>query len=204
MNKILEVNNLKNKIIDIDNFYLYDNEIVGIIGKSGIGKSTFAKCLLNIVDFNGEIKYFGIDIKSYSRIDLAKIVTIIFQDSSSSLNFDLKISEILNEPLEIHNKKDNIESILESVGIDKIYLDKYPHQLSQGQRQRVAIARALLLNPRIIICDEITSSLDAIVQTRIINLLIELKQKYKFSLIFISHNQNLINQICDRVYEFGK
>src|SRR5574344_1066482 len=186
-----------------------DNEIFAIAGESGCGKSTLAKAIMDLISVkSGEIFFNDKDILKMTKSELKKFrpnIQMIFQNPYSSLNPKMKIAEILAEPLVINtslNKSEinkRMKETIFKVGLDKSILNLYPHEFSGGQRQRIAIARALILNPKIIIADEPVSALDVSIQAQIINLFKELKEKYNLTIIFISHDLNVIKYLADRV-----
>lgn len=192
--------------VDLD---IYRNEIISIVGESGCGKSTLARTLLGLECRSaGEILFYGKNLDSFTKNDIKtfrKKVQIVFQNPFSSLNPRMSIYDILKEPLVVHGIKnkneinEKIENVLNLVGLDKSFANRFPHEFSGGQRQRVAIARALILEPEIIIADEPVSALDVSIQAQIINLLIELKQKLNLTIIFISHDLSIVKYISDRV-----
>jgi len=179
-------------------------ETLGIVGESGSGKSTLAKAIVGLnKEIEGEIKINNVGNKS-SEGSVSK-PQMVFQDPFGSLNPTKKIGWILEEPLKLQtnlSKKERIERVNEmihQVGLTSDYLERYPFQLSGGQRQRAAIAAALIVNPKMVILDEPVSSLDVTIQAQILRLLKELQKKYNLTYIFISHDLNVIFQICDRV-----
>ncbi|MET3698779.1 peptide/nickel transport system ATP-binding protein/oligopeptide transport system ATP-binding protein [Bacillus oleivorans] len=190
-------------------FSLYPGETFGLVGESGCGKSTTGQVILQLIkQTSGTIKYKGEDISSFSSSKLKewrKAVQIVFQDPYSSLNPKKTIGWILNEPLVIHkignkaSREKKILQILEDVGLDASFLNRYPHELSGGQRQRVAIASAIILNPEFIVIDEGVSALDVSVQAQILNLLKKLQKQYKLTYLFISHDLNVVRYFCDRI-----
>ncbi len=202
--KILGKNIYKNILFDI-NFNLKQGEILGVVGESGSGKSTLCLSLINLIDFDGDIIFCNLnykDIKDFRAF--RRNIQIIFQDPYSSLNPRHMVIDIIAEGVKIHNKADcNFLSLakefLELVGLDHSFLHRYPHQLSGGQRQRVAIARALILKPKILILDEPTSALDKITQKQILELLLDLQNKFNLSYIFITHDLDIVKCICDRL-----
>ena len=229
MDKILEIKNLtvdyvslndnsKKTLRAVDNVSLFINkgEIYALAGESGCGKSTIAKAITRIVTpVSGEILFEEKNILQYSKEEkknYPKDVQMIFQNPYSSLNPKMKIKDILVEPLDINtnyskNRKNAlVKSVLYDVGLSEDSLDRYPHEFSGGQRQRIAIARALILNPKLIIADEPVSALDASIQAQIINLLKELKKERNLTILFISHDLNVIRYLADRVgvMYFGK
>ena len=184
-------------------------EILAIAGESGCGKSTLAKAIIGLEPAkSGEIIYNGKNILNMGKSgwkDYRKKVQMIFQNPYASLNPKMRIMDILKEPLIINSELSDIEienrvvDVACKVGIDRECLDLFPHEFSGGQRQRIAIARALVLNPEIIVADEPVSALDVSIQAQIINLLLELKEKYNLTIIFISHDLGVIRHIADRV-----
>lgn len=184
----------KKKVLENISLEVYKGEIYGIVGESGSGKSTLAKVIAGIhKDINGSI------ILKETR------PMMVFQDSYGSLNPAKKISWILEEPLKIcggYSKRDRlhiVSDMLEQVGLEEEYKNRYLNELSGGQRQRVGIAASLMLQSEFIILDEPVSALDVTVQAQILNLLMHLREKYNLTLLFISHDLNVIRQICDRV-----
>jgi peptide/nickel transport system ATP-binding protein len=212
---ILEVKNLekyysKKLILNNISLELREGETLGLVGPSGSGKSTLGKCIVNLEPVSGgEIKYRGRRIEKMNSIEkkgLAKEIQYIFQDPFSSLSPKMTIEEILYEPMEAHglhkNKSERhkkITELLSSVGIENDSRRKYPHQFSGGQRQRIGIARALALGPKVLICDESVAALDLSVQAKVLNLLNDLKEKYGFSYIFISHDERVVNYMSNRI-----
>lgn len=193
----LAVNNVSLKI--------HKGEIYALAGESGCGKSTLAKGITKLVKpKSGDILFNNESIVKIKKLN-PKSIQMVFQNPYSSLNPKMKIREILKEPLDINtnfsrNKKNEIvEEILNDVGLQASVLNLYPHEFSGGQRQRIAIARALILNPELLIADEPVSALDASIQAQIINLLKELKQKRDLTILFISHDMNVIKYLADRV-----
>ena len=195
-------------IVDVS-FKIFKGNRVGIVGESGSGKSTLAKAIINIQKpSNGEI-YFNknnlMNLNKDQTIKMRQDVQMIFQDPYSSLNPKSTIRKLLIEPLKFHkitnktNYEKKIVELMFKVGLDNKCLDKYPHQLSGGQCQRVNIARALSVNPKILIADEPTSSLDVTIQAQIIELIINLCKKMELTLIFISHDLRVVKKICNKI-----
>ena len=203
----------KTPVLQGVSFSLKQGSIAGIVGESGCGKSTLARivCILEKPD-RGEIIFEGTNLLNLRPGDLKKArigFQIIFQDSFSSMNPRMKIEDIIGEPLKNYNeqvqgilgrdKRTVIIDALQKVGLGKEMLKRYPHQLSGGQCQRVNIARAVVIRPKLLICDEPTSSLDVSAQAQILNLLVDLRKELGLSIIFISHNLAVIRYVCDRV-----
>lgn len=190
----------KKYILKDINLELKMGQNLGIVGESGCGKSTLAAALANLTQFEGELEFFGNKNWQKDQKFLRKNVQIIFQDPFSSLNPRMKIEEIIAEGLIIHKggyEVAQIDEILSKLALDKNLKSQYPHQLSGGQRQRVAIARALILNPRILILDEPTSALDVKTQNEVLQLLQEIQKKEKISYILISHDMDVVKELCD-------
>ena len=191
-------------------FDVYSNEIVGIIGESGSGKSTIGKTIVGLNSpTSGEIFFKNEKIinKDYNNLHKFRSdIQIIFQNYSSALDPQMTIAQILSEPFEIHHntlrkhdRKQEIKKILDLMCIPQSYLQKHQHELSGGQKQRVSIARSLLVKPTILICDEIVSALDVIVQHDIVEVIKSVQQKTKLSIIFITHDIALANDLCSRI-----
>ena len=214
---ILKVENLsvsynEGLILSNVSFNIFRGETLGLIGESGSGKSTIAKSILNLNNYkSGEIFYKNIDIKKYNNTDFRKNVQLVFQDPYSSLNPEIRIGNSIMEPMIAHKiyKNDEersckVNQLLEDVGLQKNDFKKYPREFSGGQRQRIVIARALSLNPDILICDESVSALDVSVQAQVLNLLNNLKEKFSFTFLFISHDLSIIKYMSDRVIILNK
>ena len=182
-------------------------EILGIVGESGSGKSTLARAMTGLNRFEGEIRFAGRRIAGLHDMDRAyrRDVQIIFQHPDSSLNPRQRIREILSRPLELYGepgaRKDAaaIGELLEQVRLPAAFADRYPHQLSGGEKQRVAIARAFASKPKLVICDEITSALDVSVQASVVELLVDLQKRFGTAYLFITHDLNLVRQIAHRI-----
>ncbi len=225
MEKILEVKNLKTyftlksdkigsrpevvKAVNDLSFEVRKGEILGIVGESGCGKSTLGKTILRLNHkTGGEILYKGkeiFDLDKKELKDLRKKMQMVFQDPFSSLNPRKKVGALLAQPIKIHGSdspeeiEKKIDSIMKEVGINPVYKGRFPHQFSGGQRQRIGIARALMLNPEFIICDEAVSALDVSIQAQVLNLLLDLHDKYKFTYIFIAHDLAVVEFISTRI-----
>ncbi len=188
---------------------LREGEVLGLVGESGCGKSTLGRAILRLMSVDGgQIIYRGQDITNYSASQMRPLrreIQVIFQDPFSSLNPRMTVGATLMEPLTIHNivpknsRYDRAVELLTMVGLDESAMVKYPHEFSGGQRQRIGIARALSVEPKLIIADEAVSALDISIQAQIINLLMDLKDKLKLTMIFIAHDLKVVEHISDRV-----
>ena len=181
-------------------------EVHALVGESGSGKSTLAKMLLGLtLPTSGDILIDGVPIALTDRKAVARRIQPVFQDPYSSLNPRKSIADLVALPLVAHaiappaERRVMVAEMLDAVGLPRRVMDSYPNQLSGGQRQRVAIARALIMRPDVLICDEPTSALDVSVQAQILNLLLELKQEFKLTYFFISHNLAVVEHLADRV-----
>lgn len=186
-------------------FQLQKGTCLGLVGESGCGKSTLAKMLVGLLPkTSGEIFYKEKSIEDFFYNP--HVLQMIFQDPFSSLNPRLCVGKSIGEPLKINSaglsRKDvqaAVEAVLQEVGLEKEYYHRYPHEFSGGQRQRIAIARAIITHPEILVCDEAVSALDASHQAQVLNLLLDLKEKYNLSYLFISHNLQVISFMCDEI-----
>jgi len=191
-------------------FKIYPGETLGLVGESGCGKSTLARTLLRLIEpMSGEVLFEGKNVshlKGNNLRQLRREMQIIFQNPFSSLDPRFKIGEAVMEPLLIHDRaaspkarRDRAAYLLERVGLNPDWMNRYPHEFSGGQRQRVSIARALALNPKFIICDESVSALDVSVQAQVLNLLKELQAEFGLTYIFISHDLSVVKFMSDRI-----
>ena len=197
------------KAVENVNFKIPEGEILGLVGESGSGKTTLGRSIIRLIEPSaGEILYNNKNIIDYSEKEMRKLrkdFQIIFQDPFASLDPRKKIFDIISQGLKIHNNLskqeiyEKILTIIKDVGLQEEHLNRYPHEFSGGQRQRIGIARSLVLDPKFIIADEPVSALDVTIQAQILNLILELKEKYSLTILFISHDLSVINQIADRV-----
>jgi oligopeptide/dipeptide ABC transporter ATP-binding protein len=197
------------KAVDGVSFDVRRGETLGVVGESGCGKSTLGKALLRLFEPTaGSALLDGRDIFGLDRAQLKaerRKMQMIFQDPFSSLNPRRSAASIIEQPLVIHSigtpkeRRQRVDSLMEEVGLDVRYRNRYPHQFSGGQRQRVGIARALALNPELVICDEAVSALDVSIQAQIINLLLDLQKSHGLTYIFIAHDLSVVEFIADRI-----
>jgi len=197
------------RAVDGVSFEIHPNETFGLVGESGCGKSTLGRVLLRLIEpTEGEVYFADKNLcllKSEELRKMRKQMQIIFQDPYSSLNPRMTIGNIIGEAFTIHKlaqgreKKDRVLALLEEVGVHSEAYNRYPHEFSGGQRQRIGIARALACQPKFIVCDEPVSALDVSIQAQILNLFLELQEKYKISYLFITHDLRVVKQIADRV-----
>ncbi len=197
------------KALDGVNFQIIRKETFGLVGESGCGKSTLARTLLRLLEpTEGKALFRGRNIYQMNSKELKELrrqAQIVFQDPFTSLDPRMTIESALSEPLSTHGvakKAERIEiirEVIENVGLMKEHLRRYPHEFSGGQRQRIAIARVLVLKPEFLVLDEPTSALDVSVQSQILNLLMELRDRFELTCLFISHDLGVIRYLCDRV-----
>lgn len=203
------------KAVDDISFDVYPGETLGLVGESGCGKTTLGRSILRLIEPTaGEVFFEGQNIIDYDAKKLKalrKDMQIIFQDPYSSLNPRMTIGNAIIEPMQVHKlydndkqRKEKVIELLEKVNMLPEHYNRYPHEFSGGQRQRICIARALGLNPRFIICDESVSALDVSVQAQVLNLLIQLREEFKFTYIFISHDLSVVKFMSDRMVVMNK
>ncbi|MEN8210186.1 MAG: oligopeptide/dipeptide ABC transporter ATP-binding protein [Thermodesulfobacteriota bacterium] len=198
------------RALDGINLEIKEGESFGIVGESGCGKSTLARIIMALEQpTSGKVYYNNIDLFSASKLKLRQLrkeFQMVFQDPYSSLNPRKKILSIVGEPLDMLEKsiskkkyKKRVELILEEVGLSYRDIDKYPHEFSGGQRQRIAIARALITKPSLIVADEAVSALDVSVQAQVLNLMMDLQEKYNLAFMFISHDLSVVEFVTQRL-----
>ncbi len=197
------------KAVDRVSFSIERGETFGLVGETGCGKSTIARLILGLIQPDkGDIYFEGQNINLISRRKLNLLrrkMQLIFQDPFASLNPRMTVAEIISEPFIIHNvgtkkeRRKRVYELLEIVGLNRDDVMRYPHEFSGGQQQRIGIARALALYPRLIVCDEPVSALDLSIQAQILNLLIEIQERFKLTYLFISHDLSVVKNVSDRV-----
>ena len=220
---LLKVNNLKThfpirkglfarthawvKAVDGVSFSIESGKTLGLVGESGCGKTTVGRTLLRLIPAtDGEVFFEGSDVFNVSGREMRQLrrnMQLIFQDPFGSLNPRMTVGNIVGEALTVHKiasgkkRREQVEQLLERVGLSKQYINRYPHEFSGGQRQRIGIARALALNPKFIVCDEAVSALDVSIQSQIINLLQDLQDELGLTYLFIAHDLAVVEHISD-------
>ena len=197
------------KAVENITFKIPEGEILGLVGESGSGKTTLGRSIIRLIEpSEGEIYYNDKNILKFNEKDmrsLRKEFQIIFQDPYASLDPRKKIFDIISQGLKIHTNMtkqeiyEKVSSIIKEVGLQEEHLNRYPHEFSGGQRQRIAIARVLVLEPKLLVCDEPTSSLDVTVQKQVLDLLMDIQNRIQISYLFISHDIKLISNISDTI-----
>jgi len=196
--------------VDGVSFAIESGRTLGLVGESGCGKTTVGRAVLGLIPAtSGAVTFDGVDLRNAGHSKLRALrreLQIVFQDPGGSLNPRMKIGSIVGEPLVVHgvekrgeSLRERVGALLERCGMPADCVDRFPHQFSGGQKQRIAIARAIALKPRLIVCDEPTSALDVSVQAQILNLLKDLQSEFGMSYLFISHDMNVMQHVCDRI-----
>ena len=202
------------KAVDDVSFEIHEGETLGLVGESGSGKSTTGYAVLQLLKpTGGSVRFMGKELTTMSRGDLREIrreMQIVFQDPYSSLNPRMTVGNIVAEPLTVHgigtrrSREATVRDLLETVGFNPDFTNRYPHEFSGGQRQRIGIARALALNPRLIVCDEPVSALDVSIQAQILNLLKDLQRDLGLAYLFVAHDLAVVRTMSDRIAVMNK
>jgi oligopeptide transport system ATP-binding protein len=198
------------RAVDDITFEIRKGETLGLVGESGCGKSTTGRAVIRLRNPTaGKVLFDGRDLMDLGRNELRAMrrrMQIIFQDPYSSLNPRMTVGSIISEPIETHNlvpnskaRIDRVRELLRLVGLNPNYTNRYPHEFSGGQRQRIGVARALAVEPEFIVCDEPISALDVSIQAQVLNLLIELREQFGLTYLFIAHDLSVVRHISDRV-----
>lgn len=207
-NSLFKAKQFVHAVDDVD-MVINKGEIVGLVGESGSGKTTLARLILNLTQPTESAIYVdGVDPQKATRAQmkqLRKDIAVVFQDPGGNLNPRQTVGNSIMRPMIIHGvprkeARERALKALDMVKMDKSYMDNYPAQLSGGQQQRIAIARALVLDPKIMILDEPTSALDISVQAQVLNLLLDLQEEMNLTYMIITHDLNIVNYVCDRVF----
>ena len=202
------------RAVDDVSFEVRQGQTLGLVGESGSGKSTTGYCVLELLKPTaGSVRFDGVELTTLGRGELRRMrreMQIVFQDPYASLNPRMTIGDIVSEPLVVHKigdrqrRRRTVEELLEVVGFNPDFVNRYPHEFSGGQRQRIGIARALALNPRLIVCDEPVSALDVSIQAQILNLLKDLQQAFGLAYLFIAHDLAVVREMSDYIAVMNK
>jgi oligopeptide transport system ATP-binding protein len=197
------------KAVDGVSFEIAEGETLGLVGESGSGKSTTGYCILQLLKpTSGSVRFMDRELTEVGREDLRRMrreMQIVFQDPYASLDPRMTVGGIVSEPLEVHgigtrrSRQETVRKLLDIVGFNPNFTNRYPHEFSGGQRQRIGIARALALNPKLIVCDEPVSALDVSIQAQILNLLKDLQRDFGLTYLFISHDLAVVRTMSDRI-----
>lgn len=218
MAPLIEIKNLKKYFsssrgtvhaVDDVSFTIGEGKTMGLVGESGCGKSTLGRTIIHLLEStDGQIFYQGEDVTHLNKAGLRKLrenMQIIFQDPYSSLNPRLTVSDTIIEPLKLSKRYNKVElqqeaeRLMDLVGVEKRFRMSYPHELDGGRRQRVGIARAIALNPKFVVCDEPVSALDVSIQAQVLNLLMDLQDKYELTFLFVTHDLSVVRHISDNI-----
>jgi ABC-type oligopeptide transport system ATPase subunit len=202
------------KAVDDVSFEIYPGKTLGLVGESGSGKSTTGYCVLELLKpTSGSVRFLGEELTTMKKEDLRRMrreMQIVFQDPYASLNPRMTVGNIVAEPLLVHKvgnrarRRKTVEELLEVVGFNPDFVNRYPHEFSGGQRQRIGIARALALNPRLIVCDEPVSALDVSIQAQILNLLKDLQSEFGLAYLFVAHDLAVVRTMSDDIAVMNK
>ena len=202
------------KAVDGVSFDVGEGETLGLVGESGSGKSTTGYCILQLIKPTaGSVRFDGKELTTMGREDMRRMrreMQIVFQDPYASLDPRMTVGDIVAEPLQVHgvgtpkSRRDQVRYLLDVVGFNPNYTNRYPHEFSGGQRQRIGIARALALNPKLIVCDEPVSALDVSIQAQILNLLKDLQKEFQLTYLFIAHDLAVVRSMSDRIAVMNK
>ena len=202
------------KAVDDVSFEIYPGKTLGLVGESGSGKSTTGSCVLELLKpTSGSVRFLGEELTTMKKEDLRRMrreMQIVFQDPYASLNPRMTVGNIVGEPLLVHKvgnrarRRKTVEELLEVVGFNPDFVNRYPHEFSGGQRQRIGIARALALNPRLIVCDEPVSALDVSIQAQILNLLKDLQAEFGLAYLFVAHDLAVVRTMSDDIAVMNK
>jgi oligopeptide transport system ATP-binding protein len=190
-------------------FDIARGETLGLVGESGSGKSTTGYCILQAIrPTSGSVRFDGVELTELKGEDLRSMrrrMQLVFQDPYASLNPRMTVGDIVAEPLQVHKiasrkeRRQRVRELLEVVGFDPSFTNRYPHEFSGGQRQRIGIARALALSPDLVVCDEPVSALDVSIQAQILNLLKDLQDQFGLTYLFIAHDLSVVRAMSDRI-----
>ena len=202
------------KAVDDVSFEIYPGKTLGLVGESGSGKSTTGYCVLELLKpTSGSVRFLGEELTTMKKEELRRMrreMQIVFQDPYASLNPRMTVGNIVAEPLLVHKvgtrarRRKTVEELLEVVGFNPDFVNRYPHEFSGGQRQRIGIARALALNPRLIVCDEPVSALDVSIQAQILNLLKDLQSEFGLAYLFVAHDLAVVRTMSDDIAVMNK
>jgi oligopeptide transport system ATP-binding protein len=197
------------KAVDGVTFEIREGETLGLVGESGSGKSTTGYCILQLLKpTSGSIRFLDQELTTLGREELRRMrreMQIVFQDPYASLDPRMTVGDIVAEPLVVHKvgnktrRRETVRQLLDVVGFNPNFTNRYPHEFSGGQRQRIGIARALALNPKLIVCDEPVSALDVSIQAQILNLLKDLQRDFGLTYLFIAHDLAVVRAMSDRI-----
>lgn len=197
------------RAVDGISFNVRRRETLGLVGESGCGKSTTGRAILQLYrPTAGDVEFDGqslVKMKGEPLRRMRRRMQMIFQDPYASLNPRMTVGNIIGEPLDVHNimssreRRERVQELLQIVGLNPYFVNRYPHEFSGGQRQRIGVARALAVRPEFIVCDEPISALDVSIQAQIINLLEELQEEFGLTYLFIAHDLSVVRHISDRV-----